>query len=193
GAGLKGGGEATTRLPAWFSRLSVGAQRIYLKSDAIDRFDFTPDAAAQELARSLMLALESGASSIVERRAQLLLDALCRQTALSPVQIQVRNVRPRDTRGELHGIFYPRGPGRRAANPYQYSTAATGGPLIILWMRTAQRHEVVKPKTFVRTLMHEFAHYLDYAMLRLGDSPHTSGFFKRESFLVRSLQIPASD
>jgi hypothetical protein len=41
--------------------------------------------------------------------------------------------------------------------------------------------------------MHEFAHYLDYALLRLGDSPHTAGFFKRESFLVRSLQVSAPD
>jgi hypothetical protein len=54
-------------------------------------------------------------------------------------------------------------------------------------MRTAQRHDVVKPRTFVRTLMHEFGHYLDYALLRLGGSPHTGGFFRRESFLVRAL------
>src|ERR1700735_5142141 len=42
-----------------------------------------------------------------------------------------------------------------------------GEPLIILWMRTAQRHDVVKPKTFLRTLFHELGHYLDYALLRL--------------------------
>jgi hypothetical protein len=54
-------------------------------------------------------------------------------------------------------------------------------------MRTAQRHDVVKPKTFVRTLMHEVGHYLDYALLRLEDSYHTQGFFKRESSLVRAL------
>jgi hypothetical protein len=54
-------------------------------------------------------------------------------------------------------------------------------------MRTAQRHDVVKPKTFVRTLMHEIGHYLDYAHLRLEDSYHTRGFFQRESSLVRAL------
>lgn len=193
GAGLKGGGQAAARLPAWFQRLTVGAQRVYLKSDAIDRFDFTPGDTARELARALMLALEAGASALVERRAQLLIDELCRRATLPRIQIQVRNVRPRDARGELHGIFYPRGRGRVAANPYQYSSGAAGGPLVILWMRTAQRHEVVKPKTFIRTLMHEFGHYLDYALLRLGDSPHTAGFFKRESFLVRSLQLAPHD
>jgi len=54
-------------------------------------------------------------------------------------------------------------------------------------MRTAQRHDVVKPKTFVRTLMHEIGHYMDYALLKLEDSYHTQGFFKRESSLVRTL------
>jgi hypothetical protein len=57
-------------------------------------------------------------------------------------------------------------------------------------MRTAQRHDVVKPKTFLRTLMHELGHYLDYALLRLEDSFHTTGFFRRESFLVRTLFPP---
>ncbi len=59
-------------------------------------------------------------------------------------------------------------------------------------MRTAQRHAVVKPKTFVRTLMHELGHYLDCALLRLDDSFHTTGFFKRESFMVRTLFPPES-
>jgi hypothetical protein len=54
-------------------------------------------------------------------------------------------------------------------------------------MRTAQRRDVVKPRTFLRTLMHELGHYLDYALLKLDDSYHSSGFYQRESFLVRTL------
>lgn len=192
-AGLKSGVETASRLPAYFHRLSPGAQRIYLKSDAIAQFDFAPSRATVELAYALTVALEAGASSIVEGRAQALIDELCRAAALRTLRVQVRNVRPRNATGELHGIFYPRGPaGASAANPYQYSRAVMSGPLIILWMRTAQRHDVVKPKTFVRTLMHELAHYLDYALLGLGDSPHTAGFFKRESFLVRALAQTSS-
>src|SRR5262249_13457337 len=60
-------------------------------------------------------------------------------------------------------------------------------PEIVLWMRTAQRHDVVKPRTFLRTLLHELCHYLDYSHLGLEDSYHTMGFFKRESFLVKAL------
>ena len=174
-------------MPAYFSRLSPHAQRIYLKSDAIDRFDFTIDETALRLTRDLLIALESGAPSVVQRHAQALLDELCRKARLAPLQLLVKAVRPHNTRGELHGIFYPRGTGRSSANPYQFSTAIAHGPLIILWMRTAQRHDIVKPRTFLRTLMHEFGHYLDYFLLRLGDSPHSGGFFKRESFLVRML------
>jgi hypothetical protein len=35
--------------------------------------------------------------------------------------------------------------------------------------------------------MHEIGHYMDYALLKLEDSYHTQGFFKRESSLVRTL------
>jgi len=175
------------RLPVWFGRLSARDQRIYLASDAITRFDLTASTAALRLTATLMRTLESGAPSIAHRSAQALLNELCQQAGLAPIRLEVRSVRPHNARGELHGIFYPRGTGRNAANPYAGSPASSREPLIVLWMRTAQRHDVVKPKTFLRTLMHEFGHYLDYALLRLGDSPHTSGFFKRESFLVRML------
>lgn len=99
-----------------------------------------------------------------------LTDELCARAKAPPVRFEVRAVRPRNSRGELHGIYYPDRP-----------------PRIVLWMRTAQRHDVVKPKTFVRTLLHEVGHHFDYTVLRLGDSYHTGGFFKRESWLMREL------
>jgi hypothetical protein len=46
---------------------------------------------------------------------------------------------------------------------------------------------VVAYKTFLRTLLHEMGHHLDYQRLGLGDSFHTDGFFKRESSLVAQL------
>ena len=168
-------------LPGYFYRLSAAAQRIWLKSDTIDRFDLVPDATTFSLTASLMAALASGAPLVIERAVQALADQICRLMAVDPVRVEVRGVRPHNTRGELHGIFYPRGPSGRP-----------GAPLIILWMRTAQRHDMVKPRTFLRTLMHELGHYLDYALLRLSESFHTTGFFKRESFLVRILCPPGA-
>src|SRR5215471_10317145 len=51
----KGGG-----LPNYFYRLSARAQRVWLKSDSIDRFDLVPNEATFTLTAALMTALASG-------------------------------------------------------------------------------------------------------------------------------------
>ena len=40
-------------------------------------------------------------------------------------------------------------------------------------MRTAQREQVVKFRTFLRTLVHEVVHHLDYELYRLEETFHT--------------------
>jgi hypothetical protein len=179
--GLKGSRMTVNsgELPGYFHRLPARAQRAWLKSDSIDRFELIPDAAISSLTAALIAALPSDVPLVIERAAQALVDQICKLMAVRAIRVEVRGVRPHNTRGELHGIFYPHGPSPRP-----------GAPLIILWMRTAQRHDVVKPKTFVRTLMHELGHYLDYALLQLDESFHTTGFFRRESFLVRTILPP---
>jgi uncharacterized damage-inducible protein DinB len=54
-------------------------------------------------------------------------------------------------------------------------------------MRTAQQKRVVAFRTFLRTLLHEIGHHVDYTRLRLGDSFHTQGFYQRESSLFHQL------
>ncbi len=162
-------------LPAFFYRLPARAQRTYLQSDAIDRYEFAPGRRAADAVAALVGALERGTTTVTGRAAQAAANEVCQAAGVRPIAVDVRAVRPRNARGELHGLFYPGDPRRRTP------------PAIILWMRTAARHDVVKPKTFVRTLMHELVHYLDYALLQLEDSYHTQGFFKRESWLVRAL------
>jgi hypothetical protein len=142
-----------------------------LRSDSIAKFDgFAPDAPTKARLSDLQMALKSGTLRSVQECAARLMAELCRSFHVPRIRVEVRGVRPHNTRGELHGLF-------RLSNP----------PEILLWMRTAQRHDVVKPRTFLRTLLHELCHYLDYSHLKLEDSYHTMGFFKRESFLVRSL------
>lgn len=85
-------------------------------------------------------------------------------------------MRPRRSASELHGL-YTRDDGKP--------------PTIRVWMRTAARADVVKPRTFLRTLLHEMCHHLDYAHYRLGESFHNEGFFKRESSLMRIVTAPA--
>lgn len=135
------------------------------------KFDgFAPDGPAKMRLHDLELALKGGTLRTVQNGASELMAELCRSFGVPRIKVEVRGVRPHNTRGELHGLF-------RLSSP----------PEILLWMRTAQRHDVVKPRTFLRTLLHELCHYLDYSHLKLEDSYHTMGFFKRESFLVKTL------
>jgi hypothetical protein len=46
---------------------------------------------------------------------------------------------------------------------------------------------VVAFKTFLRTLVHEVCHHLDYELFRLAETFHTEGFYKRESTLTAAL------
>jgi hypothetical protein len=54
-------------------------------------------------------------------------------------------------------------------------------------MLTAKRGHVVAFKTYLRTLLHEICHHLDYVLLRLPDSFHTDGFYRRESSLFHQI------
>jgi hypothetical protein len=52
--------NSETRLPAFFYRLSSRAQRTYLKSDEVERFNIVPSASARTAMNSLMCALGTG-------------------------------------------------------------------------------------------------------------------------------------
>src|SRR5579863_7094236 len=95
------------KLPAFFYRLSSRNQRVYLKSDSIDRFELGPCENARGVAEQLLRALESGSGAATARAAQGLIDELCRRLRVVTVRLEVRGVRPHNQRGELHGIFYP--------------------------------------------------------------------------------------
>jgi len=92
---------------------------------------------------------------------------------LSPVGVKVLAARPSHGWGELHGEYQPGERGQPAA--------------ITIWMRTAHHKKVVAFRTFLRTLLHELCHHIDYELLKLDDSFHTEGFFKRESSLFKQL------
>lgn len=92
-----------------------------------------------------------------------------------PVHVRVLAARPSASWGELHGLYVP-AQGRASA-------------IITLWMRTAQRRRVVAFRSFLRTLLHEICHHLDYELLKLEESYHTEGFYKRESSLFHQLVL----
>jgi hypothetical protein len=166
-------------LPQYFYRLPPHAQRTYLRSEAIESYAPSLSAAARAMASALESALESGSLAQVGDAVRALAHELCSLSRVAAVPIEVRGVRPHNARGELHGIYYE--PERRGAPGH-----------IVLWMKTAKRHDVVKPRTFLRTVLHELGHYFDYALLGLEESFHTQGFFKRESSLMKLLMGDAN-
>lgn len=158
---------------AYYARLSAARQRIYRQSDAIETLDLPPGAVtgARVAGIRASLALEDRAG--VEAACQDLLDALVPGYRVPPIRARVLAQRPADDDGELHGLYEPDDAGKPAR--------------ITVWMRTAARRDVVAFKTFLRTLIHELCHHLDYELYKLPETFHTEGFYKRESTLVAAL------
>lgn len=160
---------------AYFQRLTRRQQAIYLKSDAITAMALARPAALRPLVAELQRALESGERPATESATQRLASALARALEVPPVRVTVLAARPHARWGELHGLY----------------TNERGTPITIhLWMRTAKQKRVVAFRTYLRTLLHEVGHHVDYTGLRLADSFHTEGFYKRESSLFAQL-VPA--
>ncbi len=159
---------------AYFERLSRRQQGIYLRSDKITAVPLPGAGALRPLVVELGATLESGDRALTESACQLLANGLGRALGLPPVRVTVLAARPHAKWGELHGLYESTG---KPGQP----------PTITLWMRTAQQKRVVAFRTFLRTLLHEMGHHLDYTLLRLGDSLHTQGFYQRESHLFHQL------
>ena len=158
---------------AFYARLTRAQQRVYRRSDEVSTVPLPGAAALRPHVEAMARALEAEDRAKGEAAAQALLDSLTRVLRVPPVRVEVLAARPSRDWGELHGLYSP---GERGARPR-----------ITVWMRTAQRRQVVAFRTFLRTLIHELCHHLDYELLRLPDSFHTEGFYRRESSLVHHL------
>ena len=157
----------------YYQRLSKRNQAIYRQSDKLTDVILKTPQALQPGIPILQQALADDDRRAVELACKGLAAGLCADLAVPPVNVKVLAVRPHNDYAELHGL-YEAGEERRRA-------------LISLWMRTARHKRVVAFRTFLRTLLHEFCHHLDYEHYRLGESFHTEGFFKRESSLFKQL------
>ena len=157
---------------AYYERLRPRQRAVYRKSDAIKALPL-PDAAA--LAAHIP-EIEAGLREDDRRRTQKathqLVKGICTALGVTPVTLRVLAKRPSNATSELHGL-YEREEGKRA--------------IIRVWMRTAAYERPVALRTFVRTVLHEVCHHLDFEKLELPDSYHTEGFFRRESSLARQL------
>lgn len=162
---------------SYYNKLSAANKRIYEQSDGIISVPLPDAGELQPLIPLFSTALAGEDREKVEDICRRLVLGIAKQLSTPPLRVKVLAVRPSASWGELHGLYEP-SEGRASA-------------VISLWMRTARHRRVVAFRSFLRTLLHELCHHLDYELYRLPDSFHTEGFYKRESSLFHQL-VPGS-
>lgn len=163
-------------MPNFRHRLTGRQQREYDRSNGVGALPVRVTPRAARAAHLLEWTLAHADRPRTQRVAQAICDELCAALRVPALRVEVKAVRPSDRRGELHGLY----------------ASVSRSQVISVWMFTAKRRQVVAYRTFLRTLMHEMCHHLDYQLLSLRDSFHTAGFFQRESSLVHQLCAAAA-
>lgn len=164
---------ASPRRFAYYERLTRAQRRIYRQSDAVTSLRLPGASELWPLVGRLENALRSEDRRAVQAVSQAVFTGLTRAFGVGPCRVEVLAARPHGHWGELQG---------------QYTEGQRGrAPRVQLWMRTARQRRVVAFRTYLRTLLHELCHHLDYRYLKLADSLHTQGFYQRESSLFRQL------
>jgi hypothetical protein len=154
----------------YYHQLNAKAKRIYRASDKVSDFPLPNVSVVRPVVRKIFEALQAESHLRTQKWAQRLLNTLTSQLHIRPIRFELLDIRPSNPRMELYGLYYPM-EGRRI-------------PRMQVWMRTAKRHQVVAFRTFLRTMLHELCHHLDYDCLGLKDSFHTQGFYEREASLA---------
>ena len=136
------------------------------------------------LGRGLALSLlEQESAAGRQADGQALLNALDEAAGLPPCKLTVAD-RPQRHRTR---------DGRLALKTYGYyriaweSVPRRGS--IRIYNLTAIRQQVLAPKVFLETLLHEWVHHYDFTGLELDRSPHTSGFYARIRDLAETLGV----
>lgn len=143
----------------------------YQRSNSILTLDFPVSRQAQSLARQI---LDSNAANTRQRLSDELLDELAdlAQIDICTLKISDRNQVHRKRGGKL--TFK------------QYGYYQPDRKHILIHNRTAVRGQILAPKTFLNTLLHEWMHHYDSCKLKL-DSIHSKGFYTRLKILETKL------
>ena len=163
----------------WRAKLTPFQQRIFDRSTAVTTIEFDPAPQLRAAVRALPAALKAEEQARVAALSQTIVNHICRQLRVRTVQVRVHGTRPSNQQGELHGLYTQYGGGSKNDS-------------IQVWMRTAKRKQTVAFRTFLRTLLHEVCHHLDYTYFHFRESYHTEGFFQRESCLFRRVMSPTT-
>jgi hypothetical protein len=156
----------------YYDNLSAAKKRIYRRSDAIDSVPLKRPVAIHPVTMKLKESLGGNKRRDVAKHASEICRLVCEGLDVEPLIVKIRSRRPSSSAEELQGL-YERTDGESS--------------VLTVWMKTAAKGHVVAFKSFIRTVLHELCHHLDYTYFDLEDSLHTEGFFKREASLYRQI------
>ena len=156
----------------YYDNLSAAQKKIYRKSDAIGSIPLENPGAIHPVVVKLKKSLEDNKRRDVARHSSQICRLICEGLNIEPLIVKISSKRPSSSTKEYHGL-------------YEWTDGET--PLLTVWMKTAAKGQVVAFKSFLRTILHELCHHIDYTHFKLDDSFHTEGFFKRESSLYRQI------
>lgn len=148
-------------------------QTNYERSNAITAVKFSVGADAQVLARQI---LQSSDAATRQKISERLIDELSDAAHVDICHLTVTDTRQRHRRRN----------GRVVLKLYGHYRPQTNS--INIQNRTAVRGQILAPKTFLDTLLHEWLHHYDTHALKLR-SIHTAGFYYRLQSLKRILNI----
>jgi hypothetical protein len=156
----------------YYDNLSATQKRIYRKSDAIKSIPVKNPSGIHPVTIKLKKSLEDNKRRDVAKHTSEICRLVCEGLRTEILTVKISSKRPSSSTRELHGL-------------YEWADGET--PVLTIWMKTAAKGQVVAFKSFIRTILHELCHHLDYTYFNLDDSFHTEGFFKRESFLYKQI------
>ena len=156
----------------YYDNLSAAQKRIYRQSDAIESIPIDSPADIHPVTVKLKRSLENNKRRDVAKHASEICRLVCEGLDVEPLIVKISSKRPSNSARELHGL-------------YEWEDGGTA--VLTVWMKTAVKGKVVAFKSFLRTILHELCHHIDYTHFDLEDSYHTEGFFKRESSLYKQI------
>lgn len=144
----------------------------YKKSNSITAIDFPISKTAKKLVKAL---LTSKTEAKRQRLGDKLLDELGDLAKIDIVNLKVSKARQ----------YHKKYKGRLVSKQYGYYRPQSN--YIYINNRTAVRGQILAPKTFLSTLLHEWMHHYDFKRLKL-NSIHSAGFYARLKDLKEKLE-----
>ena len=156
----------------YYDNLSAAKKRIYRKSDPIESIPVKSPGCIHPVTIKLKKSLEDNKRRDVAKHASEICRLVCEGLDTEALIVRISSRRPSSSAEELQGL-------------YERTDGETS--VLTVWMKTAAKGQVVAFKSFIRTVLHELCHHIDYTYFDLDDSLHTEGFFKREAFLYKQI------